>query len=67
MRFTFTGSLAGWIDDDDWNLIECIIDFHPIADKEHEGEYAAIGLAKVLQNLGILNKISFPSNLDCVN
>ena len=37
MRFTFAGSLAGWIDND-WNLIEHIIDFHPIADKEHEGE-----------------------------
>lgn len=65
MRFTFAGSIAGWIDND-WNLVERVIDFHPIADKEHEGEYAAIGLAKVLQDLGILDKISFLFTLPAV-
>lgn len=57
MMFTFAGTIASWIDED-WNLIERVIDFHPIADKEHEGVYAGIGLAKMLQDLDILEKIS---------
>ncbi|KAJ6624233.1 hypothetical protein B0H10DRAFT_1712402, partial [Mycena sp. CBHHK59/15] len=36
MMFTFAGSIAGWISED-WQLIECVVNFHPIADKEHEG------------------------------
>ncbi|KAH7917410.1 hypothetical protein BV22DRAFT_994778, partial [Leucogyrophana mollusca] len=36
MMFTFAGTIASWIDDD-WNLIDRVIDFHSLSDKEHEG------------------------------
>lgn len=57
MMFTFAGTIAGWITED-WELIERVIDFHPIADKEHQGEYAAAGLAGRLSELQVLEKIS---------
>ncbi|KAF5378354.1 hypothetical protein D9615_002986 [Tricholomella constricta] len=57
MMFSFAGTIASWITDD-WELIERVIDFHPLEDKEHEGEYAAKGLAKLLSDLGILEKIT---------
>jgi hypothetical protein len=39
MMFTFAGTIASWITED-WELVERVINFHPIVDKEHEGEYA---------------------------
>ncbi|KAJ6549532.1 hypothetical protein DFH09DRAFT_1320008 [Mycena vulgaris] len=41
----------------DWQLIERVLDFHTIEDKEHEGKYAAIGLAKRLAELDPPEKI----------
>lgn len=38
--------------------MERVLDFHPIEDKEHEGEYAAIGLAQTLADLEVLEKMS---------
>ncbi|KAJ6477254.1 hypothetical protein DFH09DRAFT_952060 [Mycena vulgaris] len=64
MTFTFAGTIGSWISSD-WELIERVLDFHPIEDKEHEGEYAAIGLAKTLADLDVLEKMSplnFPSD-----
>ncbi|KAF7349507.1 Dimer-Tnp-hAT domain-containing protein [Mycena sanguinolenta] len=57
MTFTFAGTIASWITAD-WELVERVLDFHPIEDKEHEGEYAALGLAKSLNNFKALEKIS---------
>jgi hypothetical protein len=57
MMFTFAGTIASWITED-WELVERVIDFHPIIDKEHEGEYAAKGLAKALSDMGMLEKMS---------
>lgn len=54
MTFTFAGTIGSWITSD-WELVERILDFHPIEDKEHEGEYAAIGLAKRLADLEVLD------------
>jgi hypothetical protein len=62
MTFTFAGTIGSWITSD-WELIERVLDFHPIEDKEHEGEYAAIGLAQALSDLEILEKMSFLSHL----
>lgn len=59
MTFTFAGTIGSWITSD-WELVERILDFHPIEDKEHEGEYAAIGLAKRLADLEVLEKIGLP-------
>jgi hypothetical protein len=38
-----------------------VLDFHPIEDKEHEGEYAALGLAKQLNDFKALEKMSYDS------
>ncbi|KAJ7101263.1 hypothetical protein B0H15DRAFT_943595 [Mycena belliarum] len=57
MTFTFAGSIASFIMSD-WELVERVIDFHLIEDKEHEGKYAALGLAKQLANFQVLEKIS---------
>ncbi|KAJ7898191.1 hypothetical protein B0H14DRAFT_240027, partial [Mycena olivaceomarginata] len=58
MTWTFAGTIASWITSD-WELVERVIDFHPIEDKEHEGQYAAIGLAKCLNDYEALEKMSF--------
>jgi hypothetical protein len=58
MTWTFAGTIASWITSD-WELVERVIDFHPIEDKEHEGQYAAIGLAKCLNEYEALEKMSF--------
>jgi hypothetical protein len=51
--FTFAGTVGSWITED-WELVERVLDFHPISDKDHEGEYAAISLA----DLEVLEKMS---------
>lgn len=58
MIFTFAGTIANWITDD-WELVEQVIDFHVIEDKEHEGQFAAKGFAKALSEMGILEKMSW--------
>ncbi|KAF7363114.1 Dimer-Tnp-hAT domain-containing protein [Mycena venus] len=63
MMFTFAGTIASWVSED-WQLIERVIDFHPIGEKEHEGVYAAAGLAKRLSELDILEKIYNASTND---
>ncbi len=60
MMFTFAGTIASWVTEE-WDLVERVIDFHPIIDKEHEGEFAAKGMAKALSDMGVLEKISLTS------
>jgi hypothetical protein len=62
MMFTFVLTIASWVTED-WELVEHIMDFHSIVDKEHEREFAAKGMAKVLSGMGILEKISRMFNL----
>ncbi|KAK7007198.1 eukaryotic translation initiation factor 3 [Favolaschia claudopus] len=57
MMFTFAGTIGSWITEA-WELVERVLDFHPIEDKEHKREFAAIGLATRLSELGVLEKIS---------
>lgn len=57
MALCFAGTIVNWISDN-WVLEERVVDFHPIADKEHEGEYAAKGFAKAMSDMGILDKMS---------
>lgn len=57
MMFTFAGTIGSWITED-WELVERVLDFHPIEDKEHEGEYAGAFMAKRLSELQVLEKIS---------
>lgn len=57
MALAFAGTIVSWISED-WQLKERVVDFHAIADKEHEGEYSAKGFAKAMSDLGIFEKIS---------
>lgn len=51
MMFTFAGTIASWVTED-WELVERVINFHPIVDKEHEGEFVAKAMAKALVRHG---------------
>ncbi|KAF7362862.1 Dimer-Tnp-hAT domain-containing protein [Mycena venus] len=57
MMFTFAGSIGSWITED-WELVERVLDFHPIEDKEHEGKYAGAAMARRLSELGVLEQLS---------
>ncbi|TBU37033.1 hypothetical protein BD309DRAFT_974788 [Dichomitus squalens] len=61
MVFTFAGTLAHFIDDD-WNLIERLVDFYHIQDDEHKGEQAAQVFVKSGAKRGGLNKICTTSH-----
>ncbi|TFY53765.1 hypothetical protein EVJ58_g9262 [Rhodofomes roseus] len=56
MVFTFAGTIANFIDDD-WNLVEQLIDFYHIQDDEHKGEAAAKAFMNSAKQCGGLNKI----------
>ena len=68
MVFTFAGTIASFIDED-WQLIERMVNFYQIQDKDHEGEWAAKAFVKTAAERGGLDKISihahlvFPHNL----
>jgi hypothetical protein len=56
MLFSFAGTIASFIDED-WNLIERLVDFHCLDDNEHEGVHAATGFVRSASSRGGLNKI----------
>ena len=57
MVFTFTGTIANWIDDD-WQMVERMVNFYHIQDKDHEGEWAAKAFVNTAAERGGLNKMS---------
>ena len=57
MVFTFAGTIANFINDD-WEIVERLIDFYHIEDKEHEGEHAAAAFVKSAAGRGGLDKMS---------
>ena len=57
MIFTFMGTLANFIDDD-WCLVERLVDFYHIQDDEHKGQQAAKVFVKSAAGHGALDKIS---------
>lgn len=57
MVFTFAGTIASFIDDD-WNLVERMINFYHIQDKEHEGQWAAKAFVNTAAERGGLDKMS---------
>ena len=57
MVFSFAGTIAHFIDDD-WNLVERLVDFHHMGDKEHAGAYTAKAFVKSAAGRGGLKKIS---------
>ena len=57
MVFTFAGTIANWIDDD-WQMIERMVNFYHIQDKDHEGEWAAKAFVNTAAERGGLDKMS---------
>ncbi|KAF5335248.1 hypothetical protein D9758_017381 [Tetrapyrgos nigripes] len=57
MIFSFSGVIAHWIDDD-WKLVERLVDFKHLESQEHAGEYAAKAFIQSASKCGGLNKIS---------
>jgi hypothetical protein len=62
MVFTFAGTIASFIDED-WQLIEQMVTFYHIQDKDHEGEWAAKAFIKTAAKRGGLDKISIHAYL----
>ncbi|KAJ7810430.1 hypothetical protein B0H14DRAFT_3480674 [Mycena olivaceomarginata] len=55
--FKFARTIGSWITDD-WELVERVLDVHPIKNKEHEDEYAGAVMARRRSELGVLEKMS---------
>jgi hypothetical protein len=56
--FHLQGLLLTLLIDDDWNLVECLVDFHHVGDKGHAGAYAVKAFVKSAAGRGRLKKIS---------
>jgi hypothetical protein len=41
----------------DWEIIECVVDFKPLEDKEHQGLYGGKAFTDGASKIGSLNKI----------
>jgi hypothetical protein len=57
MVFTFACTVSSFINED-WELIEHVVDFKPLEDKEHEGLYAGKAFVNGARKRGGLNKMS---------
>jgi hypothetical protein len=57
MVYTFAATVASFVNEE-WELIERVIDFKPLESKEHEGFYAARALVEGARRAGSLHKIS---------
>lgn len=58
MVYTFACSVGCFINDD-WEIIERVIDFKPLEDKEHEGLYGGKAFVDGACKIGSFDKISF--------
>ena len=57
MMYMFACSIVCFVNDD-WEIIECVIDFKPLEDKEHERLYGGKAFADGVCKIGCLDKIS---------
>ncbi|RXW11685.1 hypothetical protein EST38_g14171 [Candolleomyces aberdarensis] len=57
MIYSFACSIASFIDDD-WKLIERVIDFRPLESKEHEGVHAARAFIESARKAGAFKKMT---------
>lgn len=57
MVFTFAGTIANFIDED-WQLIERLLDFRNLTDDEHQGVQAAHAFMDSASKRGSLDKMS---------
>ena len=62
MIFSFAGSLAHFINDD-WELVERLIDFYHLQSDEHQGNAAARAFVRSAATRGGLNKIRLTLSL----
>ena len=58
MIFTFSGTIASFIDDE-WRLTERVVDFYCLDEKEHSGDHGAKAFVKSAAARGGLNKMSY--------
>ena len=56
MIFSFAGTIAHFIDED-WNLIERVVDFYHMQEKDHSGDFGAKAFIESASKRGGLNKI----------
>lgn len=56
MVYTFAGTVGCFINDD-WELIERVIDFKPLGEKEHQGLYGGKAFVNAMSEIGGLDKI----------
>ena len=61
MIFTFAGSIAHYIDDN-WKLVETLVDFYHIDGDEHKGREAALAFVRTAAQRGGLIKMSIPAS-----
>ena len=57
MVYTFACTIGCFINDD-WEIIERVIDFKPLEDKEHQGLYGGKAFTDGACKIGSLDKIS---------
>ena len=57
MVYTFAGTVGCFINDD-WELIEHVIDFKLLGEKEHQGLYGGKAFVNAMSDIG-LDKIYF--------
>jgi hypothetical protein len=56
MVYTFACTIGSFINED-WELIQHVVDFKPLGEKEHEGVYAGHAFINGGRKRGGLNKI----------
>ena len=56
MVYTFACTIGSFVNDD-WELIQHVVDFAPLQDKEHESLYAGKAFVDSLRKRGGLDKI----------
>ena len=56
MVYTFACTIGSFVNDD-WELIQHVVDFAPLQDKEHEGLYAGKAFVDSVRKRGGLDKI----------
>jgi hypothetical protein len=57
MVYTFACTVGCFVNDD-WEIIERVIDFKPLEDKEHQGLYGGRAFVDGARKIGGLDKIS---------
>lgn len=57
MMYSFAGTLASFVDDE-WDLVELVVDFAALDTEDHSGKHSALKFAESAAKRGALIKIS---------